>query len=320
MKRRTIIRIAALFSVLSYLASTHLLAAEPEKAADAPSDKFIRILRNDEGRPLALQTPVVHFVPEDADAKPVVVDLVGAVHVGERSYYDALNDLFEQYDVVLYELVAPEGTRIPKGGRSSNHPVALLQTGMKDILGLEHQMQCVDYTKDNFVHADMSPDEMAKSMNDRGESWLSTFFRMMGAGIAQQSRMQAEGKSMEVDLLAAILSDDRESALKRIMAEQFEDVEMMMAALDGPQGSTLITERNRVALEELREQIDDGQTKIAVFYGAGHLNDMQKRLIDDFGLKRTGTDWISAWNLATLDADAADEAKGEADEADASDQ
>ena len=33
----------------------------------------------------------------------------------------------------------------------------LLQNGMKDMLELEHQLQHIDYHKDNFVHADMSP-------------------------------------------------------------------------------------------------------------------------------------------------------------------
>jgi hypothetical protein len=161
-------------------------------------------------------------------------------------------------------------------------------------------MQHVDYTKENLLHAGMSPDDFAKSMSDRGESWASTFFRMMGAGIAQQSKLQAQGKSMEVDMLAALFSDNREEALKRLMAEQFEDVEGMMSALDGPQGSTLITERNKVALKKLSEQIAAGKKRIGIFYGAGHLKDMQQRLLDEFHLKQTGQEWLTAWNLAPL--------------------
>ena len=65
---------------------------------------------------------------------------------------------------MLYELVAPQGTRIPKGAKPGNHPVAMLQNGLKDMLGLEHQLQYIDYTENNMVHADMSPDELLKSM------------------------------------------------------------------------------------------------------------------------------------------------------------
>ncbi|MDA1178761.1 MAG: hypothetical protein O2931_08195, partial [Planctomycetota bacterium] len=61
--------------------------------------------------PIALDTAIVSFEPAVVDgSKPqgagVRVDLVAAVHVGERSYYDVLNRRFADYDVVLYELVA----------------------------------------------------------------------------------------------------------------------------------------------------------------------------------------------------------------------
>jgi hypothetical protein len=297
MKRRTLARMIGVFYLLARAAVAPAWADEPAATPDEPH-KYVRIDRDDSDTPLTLQTAIVRFTPCDEQQGDLTVDLVGAVHVGEKDYYEALNKLFEEYDVVLYELVAPEGTEIPKGGRASSHPVALLQNGMKDMLNLEHQMQYVDYTKDNFVHADMSPDDFAKSMDERGESWVSTFFRMMGAGLAQQSKLQAQGKSTEVDFLAALFSPDRGTAMKRLMAEQFEDVEGVMAALDGPQGSTLITERNKVALEKLREQIDSGRKKIAIFYGAGHLKDMEGRLVKDFQLKRTGEKWLTAWRLA----------------------
>ena len=139
-----------------------------EEAAARP--KYIRVERDDQGKALALQTSVVEFRSRDPQKAGLQVDLIGAVHVGEKSYYDALNKLFEGYDVVLYELVAPEGTRIAKGAKSSGHPVALLQNGLKDVLALEHQIQHVDYTKANLLHADMSPDDFAKSMSERNES------------------------------------------------------------------------------------------------------------------------------------------------------
>jgi hypothetical protein len=299
MKRHTLAALAGLLYLLANSTTARAWAGDAPAAGES-EPKFIRIERDEAGKPLTLQTAVAHFVSPDPQNSKLVVDLIGAVHVGEKGYYEQLNKLFESYDVVLYELVAPEGTRVPKGGRSSGHPVALLQNGLKDVLGLEHQMQHVDYTKENLLHADMSPDDFAKSMSDRGESWTSTFFRMMGAGIAQQSKLQAQGKSMEVDMLAALFSDNREEAFKRVMAEQFEDVEGMMTALDGPQGSTLITERNKVALKKLSEQIAAGKKRIGIFYGAGHLKDMQQRLVDEFHLQPNGQDWITAWNLAPL--------------------
>ena len=125
----------------------------------------------------------------------------------------------------------------------------MLQNGLKNLLGLEHQLEYVDYGKENLVHADMSPDDFSKSMQDRGESFWTMFFRLMGEGISKQAKYESQGKSFDADLLLALFDKDRAPRLKRIMAEQFEDLEATMAAFNGPDGSTIITERNKVALE-----------------------------------------------------------------------
>lgn len=272
--------------------------ASREKKADENKTKFIRVRRSEDNKPLALETAIVRYVPKEGD-KPLVVDLVGAVHVGDKSYYEELNKRFKDYDVVLYELVAPPGAKIPKGGRggnSSGHPVGAMQDGLKSILDLDHQLDQIDYTADNFVHADMSPDEFSKTMADRGESFMQMFFRLMGQGAAQQA---TGGGSNDIGMLFALFSRDRAQRMKLMMAEQFENLEGQMAAFDGPEGSTIITERNKKAFEVLDRELKNGKTKIAVFYGAGHLPDMEERLIRDFQMKRADqeTQWIPAWSL-----------------------
>ncbi|HEY2415441.1 MAG TPA: hypothetical protein VGI40_24575 [Pirellulaceae bacterium] len=265
-------------------------------AAETPEEpKFIRVRRDDEDRPVAMETAVVHFTSKTRPG--VSIDLIGAVHIADRSYYDELNKLFEKYDVVLYELVAPEGTRIPQGGRKekSTHPIGIMQEGMSSILELSHQLACVDYTKANLVHADMSPDEFAKSMEDRGESFIQMFLRLMGTGIAQSAA--GAGGMNDADILMALFAKDRAMKLKTLMAQQFQSLEGAMSALDGPGGSAIITERNKKCFEVLDKQIAAGKKKIAVFYGAGHLPDMQKRLEADYGFHRAGESWLTAWNL-----------------------
>jgi hypothetical protein len=270
--------------------------------AEADTDNFIRLVRDDKKTPRSMDTAIVTYVPAD-DAHPgLTVDLIGAVHVGEREYYDQLNSEFEKYDALLYELVAPDDDNVPKAGRgtSNAHPIGLLQNSMKDMLELDHQLSRVKYDRPNFVHADMSPTEFAETMASRDESLTKMFFRMMGQGIAQQSKQQARnGRTAEADMMAALFSKERAVMLKRVMAEQFGDLESAMAGLDGPEGSTIITERNKVALEVLQEQIDAGKKKIGIFYGAGHLKDMEERLLKDFKLKRGETRWITAWDLRT---------------------
>src|SRR5690349_12029449 len=95
--------------VLLFLAPT-LAAAESN-----PESSFLRIQRDESREPVALQTAIAQYVPASS-AKGVEIDLVAVVHIGERAYYERLNKEFGNYDAVLYELVAPEGNKPPKGG------------------------------------------------------------------------------------------------------------------------------------------------------------------------------------------------------------
>lgn len=272
-------------------------AEQAEAPADPEKVVFLRTKTNDAGEPVSLQTAVARYVSADGKSK-VTVDLIGAVHVGERSYYDELNKRFQKYEALLYEIVAPEGTRIPKGGvpGGSGHPVSALQTGMKDMLGLEHQLELIDYTVDNFVHADMTPEEFAADMKKREDGFLHMFGRVMGQALVQQSKAKS---SQETAMLAAMMSKDRETRLKQVFAEQIKDMDGQMRAIEGTKGSTIISQRNAKAFQVLRREIDQGKTNFGVFYGAGHLADMHKRLINDFGMKLDSIQWVNAWDLTS---------------------
>jgi hypothetical protein len=70
-----------------------------------------------------------------------------------------------------------------------------------------------------------------------------------------------------------------------------------MTGFSGPEGSTLITERNKRALEVLQERIDAGDRKLAIFYGAGHLAEMDEQLEKGFDMVPVGVEWLEAWDL-----------------------
>ncbi|MFM7073553.1 MAG: hypothetical protein ACKO38_17330 [Planctomycetota bacterium] len=246
----------------------------------------------------ALETSILRFLREEPGKPAVQVDLVGVVHIGERAYYDELNKLFKEYDAVLYELVAPEGTRVPKGGgKGGANPVSALQKGLQTMLALEYQLEHIDYHAANFIHADMTPEEMSQSMADRKESWFQMMLRMMGQGMAQQPR-QANG---DLNLFSALFAKDRATRLKRVFAQQFEDMEGL-SAFDGPEGSTLITERNKKALRVLDRELMAGKRRIAIFYGAGHMKDMEDRLINEFRMRRVSANWLTAWRMESVSA------------------
>jgi hypothetical protein len=267
-----------------------------EGQSEQPSSQFLRLVRDDHRVPLALETPIVRCAPAGVRNDGPTVDLVAAIHIADKSYYQQLNREFENYDAVLYELVAPDEAAVPRpGDPESHHPVSLLQNGMKDLLALEFQLKGIDYTRANMVHADMSPDQFAEAMRQRGESPMTILVRMLGYALTQQGQ-SSEGAS-DGQLLLALFDRNRSLALKRVVAEQFAGSENCLQMLDGAGGSTLISGRNQVALKVLRRQIAAGKKKIAIFYGAAHMPDIQKRLSADFGMTPVSTRWLVAWNL-----------------------
>ncbi len=260
------------------------------RATDVP--EFVRVLKR-AGTPRALQTAVATYRFPDKE-KDVEVVLIGAVHIGEPTYYRELNELFKSFDGLLYELVADPGMGIPDPKERGLSPISTIQTGMKESLELTFQLDEIDYAAKNFVHADMTPEEFFSTMEARQEGVLQMFFRSLGSGIA----MQSAGKGGDVGLLAALVSGDRAKGLRRAFAEQMQMMDGQMAALTGEDGkSTLITERNAKAFKVLDREIKAGKKKLGIFYGAGHLKDMHERLVNQYGMELVELKWLDAWAL-----------------------
>ena len=274
--------------------------AIPAAAADP---EFLRLTRDDGDRPVSLDTAIVSYAETAATARragrraPVQVDLVAAVHVGGRGYYEALNRAFADYDAVLYELVAPPKARVPKPGRKPAGALGAAQHGLTRMLGLDFQLDRVDYKAANFVHADLSPKEFDAAMAKRGETWWGVFARLMSEASTRAGNEAADVSLGDLFGIVFGAEADRQVRLRRIMAEQFSDMDVLVAAFGGEKGSTLITDRNAAALAVLRDRIARGDVRIAIFYGAAHMPDFDARLRDDFGLQPRDTAWLEAWDL-----------------------
>ncbi len=258
--------------------------------------EFLRIKKDANDVPIALQLANVRYVPKSGIPKGVQVDLISAVHIADQSYYKNLNEIFKNYDVVLYELVAPEGTRVgDKAASEGKSILSMFQQGMKNVLGLTFQLDEVDYAAKNFVHADISPDEFVKSMEDNGESFFSMFLKMWIAGIKQQA--SNPNAVSDADILVALFSGDREKNLKIIAAQQFSQMDGVMDAISGENGSTIVTTRNLKALKVLRREMERGKKTFAIFYGAAHMPEMEEVLMREFKLKKSQVNWLDAWDL-----------------------
>jgi hypothetical protein len=50
-------------------------------------------------------------------------------------------------------------------------------------------------------------------------------------------------------------------------------------------------------MKVFQKELAKGKKKIAIFYGAGHMPDFEKRLRLDFGMEKKSVQWLEAWDL-----------------------
>ncbi len=257
-----------------------------EKAKEDPDAVFLRFSEYGRGMGI-LETAVKHYQNDDG----VTVDLIAVVHIGEKNYYEKLDESFKQYDALLYEMVKPEGAQMPAnagqgGGLSS------FQAGFGDAMGLTFQLDHINYRAKNMLHADMTPSRFAEVMRERGETPMTMLMKAM----QKSMEMQNKGKIKQTDgieMMAAMLSNDP-NGLKRVMARQMSAIEEDMANMFGD-NSIILHERNKRALEVFDEQLKEGKKKMGIFYGAAHMPDFHEKLLKDFGFKLVKEQWRPAW-------------------------
>lgn len=272
--------------------------AKRKAKSGTSSGAFVRTVKDDKKQVVSLQTAVVTYKATSGPYAGAEVDLIGAVHIADKSYYKTLNEMFRSYESLLYEMVSnPEMVKqIKNSDAKDRSAVSALQGGMKDMLGLSFQLDEIDYEAKNFVHADMNPEEFSKSLSDRQEGLMQFMLRSMGAGLASQNSKKSGG---DIGMLAAMFSSNRELAMKRIFAEQMEEMDGHLAAIAGDDGkSTLITERNAKALEVLKKELDAGKKRLGIFYGAGHFKHMHEELVKQFQMQPVKTIWLDAWDMS----------------------
>ena len=278
-------------------ASPKTTAADHETKPEGASQAFIRTVKGDKKQPIALQSAVVTYKATSGPYAGAEVDLIGALHIGEKSYYKTLNEMFRSYDSLLYEMVAdPEMVKKLKDSDAKDRSaISAMQSGMKDLLGLSFQLEEIDYQAKNFVHADMKPEQFSQSLSERQEGLMQFMMRSMGSSLA----MQSSKKGGDLNVLSAMLSSNRELAMKRVFAEQLEQMDGQIAAIAGDDGkSTLITERNAKALEVLKRELDAGKKRMGIFYGAGHFKHMHEELVKQFQMQPVKTVWLDAWDMS----------------------
>jgi hypothetical protein len=276
------------------------VAAEKGQPAKPTSTGGNYIRYTEQGKEAKLETAIAHFV---RDRDGATVDLIAVVHVADQAYYDELDNRMVIYDAVLYEMVGgPYNKAVEEDARAEGSPLqglAMIHGVIQSLLKLEYQKDGIDYLRKNFVHADVDWEKFQSLSAERNQTIASWFERAMNlAGSENLPGMPKDEKESRVvlsSLLGAVINGDA-AALKRTLAPILSEAETLISRMEGKDGTVLVTERNKVALEVLREQLRFGKRKLAVLYGGGHMPDLEKRLIG-LGFHKAKTEWISAWDI-----------------------
>lgn len=270
-----------------------MVSANGALADSGDKSKFLQFvdLGNETG---SLKTSIVTY----RDKNGAEVSLVSAVHVGDKKYYDQLQADFSRYDSLLYEMIKPkEVDPSERGKESGGSIISVFQRGMKNALGLEFQLDGIDYSRSNFVHADMDPETFFRMQKKKGEGIISLMLKSMQAEMKRQQEGKVKAPSI-FDLIKAFTSKDSARSLKYLFARQMEGMEDIMAGFEGDGESVIVGERNKVAIEVLKKELKLGKKKIGIFYGAAHMPDMEERLLKELGFSQVGKEkWLIAWDI-----------------------
>ena len=101
--------------------------------------------------------------------------------------------------------------------------VGFVQQAASRYLDLTFQLNAVDYTGKNMVHADLSYEEFQSLQAARGESMATMFVRAMQA----QSSGAMNSAMRELDtfgLLRILVSPDSAAAFKKALAKTFDQM------------------------------------------------------------------------------------------------
>lgn len=238
-----------------------------------------------------LQTAVVHYTGPHG----TTVDLVAAVHIADRGYYQQLQKRLDAFPKLLYELIAPEDFTAADMAQRPKSGVTSMQLWMKETLGLTFQLDEINYNRKNFVHADLDGAAMAKAMMDKPGETLGS---MVHWALADSTRWHYRDGSLRLGGLElfAQWGRGRKPTMKLFLARELSEMDGDFGMQGGAMSELLVQSRNAKAIEVLQKMLAGGTRKIGIFYGAAHLPDFEKRLTG-LGFVRGKTTWLTAWDL-----------------------
>ncbi|HRQ74396.1 MAG TPA: type II secretion system protein GspG [Phycisphaerales bacterium] len=108
MLNRCLERVAAWVVAVSLCATAFGQNEKAESRAEPTKEEFIRRVETP-GKHVALEIVSKTYVPSGEGSGPKV-GLIGVSHIGDGAFYRSVQDVLDQYEIVLYEAIRPSGT------------------------------------------------------------------------------------------------------------------------------------------------------------------------------------------------------------------
>lgn len=172
-----------------------------------------------------------------------------------------------------------------------------IQVQLAQALGLEFQLLAVDYSHPSWRNSDLSIDEVQARLKDSGASGEALFKMLDGSSFSAKAlgwvlsmmktspSMQAMGKLMMIEMLSR--------------AEELTNSPSVMGAETSKMMQVIIVDRNKAVLADLAKVLEKEPTtpSVALFYGAGHLPDLERAVTGDMGYVFAGEQWFAGIDM-----------------------
>jgi hypothetical protein len=281
-------------------------------------EPFVRV-ENTDSNLIQLQIAVREFVP--ARGRGPAVWLTGVSHIGDSNYYAALQQHLDAQTLVLFEGISPGSNRqanmtTPIASRSNetatstassaSDDVSGLQSSLAASLGLVFQLTAIDYQRSNFRNCDLSIPELRQLLaqgeatagtSGAGESFEGVLQLMQGGSffdsvlqvglrfLGASPKLRALGRLALIDVIGEIQGDF--SHLRGMPPEMQQLLEV------------LLEKRNQKVVSELKNDLSrlGKHDSVAVFYGTGHMPDLEKRLGQQLNYRPVAECWFTAFSV-----------------------
>lgn len=209
-----------------------------------------------------------------------------------------------------------------EGAKPAAEEIKGLQRDLADALGLVFQLDGIDYSHPHWRNSDLSVEQIRAALAGEPIPPKRQTLRPAGEPASAPPPAERSGDRTDAekaaDMLFGALSGDSflakamgflvkmmgssaqgRAMIKIVLSDTLCNADAILEAQPGALGelmTVLTVDRNKQVVTDLRDVVDNEPDvrSVAVFYGAGHFPDLERRICDELNYRYESTTWIPA--------------------------